>query len=210
MALAGRGWGLLAVAAVGLGACGTWRPVDGKKLEARKARDLLVVLRSPPAFQAEGPDAKPWEGDRTVELFGLADPAIGLADVLGSRLARRYSLRVERVPEERRPRPRADLVLVVSTRRWGYGDVRGDLRHYRVNYHFNVVLADGKSGQVLAEGDCDQQVAPINSRTEPTFKVLVANEGELIKAGLVEGASRCIEKYSKWLLGLDAEPSDRS
>lgn len=194
---------------VGLGACGSWGAVDGRKLGERKARDLLVVLREPPPFQAEGPEAKPWEGDRTVELFGLVDPSIRIAGELGSRLARRYSLRAETVPEERRPRPRADLVLAVSTRRWGYGDVRGDLRHYRVNTRFNVVLTDAKSNEVLAQGDCDDEAAPLASRAEPTYKELVAREGARIKEGLEAAATRCIEKYSKWLLGLDAEPSAR-
>src|SRR5262245_42301193 len=38
-----------------LGGCATWHDVDAKKLEARKAKELLVVLRAPPVFQAEGP-----------------------------------------------------------------------------------------------------------------------------------------------------------
>jgi hypothetical protein len=202
-------WLAVLALAVGLGACGSWRSVDGqalgKKLRERKARDLLVVLRAPPAFQAEGPDAKSWEGDRTVELFGLVDPSIRIAGELGSRLARRYSLRAETVPEERRPRPRADLVLLVSTRRWGYGDVRGDLRHYRVYTRFNAVLTDGKSNDVLAEGDCEDEASPVRSRPEPTYKELIAGEGALIKEGLEAAATRCIEKYSRWLLALDAE-----
>jgi hypothetical protein len=201
------GLALFALAA-GLGACASWRSVDGQKLGERKARDLLVLLREPPPFQAQGPDAE-LEGDRTVELFGLVDPSIRIAGELGSRLSRRYSLRAETVPEDRKPRPRADLVLVVSTRRWGYGDVHGDLRHYRVYTRFNALLTDARTSEVLAEGDCDDEAAPLLSRTEPTYKELVAREGALIKEGLAAAGTRCIEKYSRWLLGLEAEAPQR-
>jgi hypothetical protein len=70
-------------------------------------------------------------------------------------------------------------------------------------------LTDGKSNEVLAEGDCDDEASPVLSRSEPTYKELVAGEGARIKEGLEAAATRCIEKYSKWLLGLDAETPAR-
>ncbi|MDQ5849626.1 MAG: hypothetical protein M3544_11770, partial [Pseudomonadota bacterium] len=84
-------------------------------------------------------------------------------------------------------------VLEVRTRNWG-------LDNYRVKYSAVARLTRLPDAEVLWEAACEDFVVD-KGKPAPAMDALKANEGELLKAKLREGADGCAEQLVGWLVG---------
>jgi hypothetical protein len=132
----------------------------------------------------------------------LEDPAARVKDRLVNALQKDLGLTNVRVVSESPKDGSAETlkatygsgaVLEVRTRNWG-------LDNYRVKYSALARLTRLPEADVLWEATCEDFVVD-KGKPAPAMDALKANEGELLKAKLREGADGCAEQLVGRLLG---------
>jgi len=185
------------------------------KLVEHKKEELAFSTLTPggAAFGMIGAAISSNNGKQAVAKFGLLDPAAEIAQGLAQGLASRYSARIATDlvppgglnPEELARKQSANTLLldvgpsgvmvVYYPSSWG---------KYRVMYGVPVKLFEGKSGQILVQGNCSY--VPDDLPHAPSYDELFGGQGEVLKAHIKTGQTICDSKIRKELFRLPAQP----
>ncbi|HEY0707514.1 MAG TPA: hypothetical protein VGG33_11995 [Polyangia bacterium] len=128
--------------------------------------------------------ATPKELKGAHETYGLSDPAAEIGRLLIEEFSKRHGLAVQPSQDlyaERwvRDHWKVDLVLDVHTTKMHLVPYSEDSDRYQFAYVGHLELYDARNKQALAWGNCVTQGQGV--KTAPTFKELIANDGERLK-----------------------------
>ena len=185
-----------------------------------RGQTVAVVVEQPSTFSvvlthavALGPLGIPEmieEGRRLVSENHIADPADGVAMVLGDALAGRHgaivlpahatALRDDPATVVAAAPPEARYVLDIATVSWGVGNLPMPRSNYFVSYVARARLIDARTRTVVAEAGCMQP--PDGTEFNGAYAQLKANNAELVKTELAARADRCVHFLKRDLLGL--------
>lgn len=185
------------------------------KIVEHKKEELVFSTLTPggAAFGMIGAAIANSNGKQAVAKFNLLDPAAEIAQGLAQSLATQYSVQISDglVPldglttEELARKQGADTLLLdvgpSSTSVVYYPTSWGK---YRVMYGVPAKLLEGKSGQILARGNCSY--VPDDLPHAPSYDELFGGQGEVLKAHIKTGQIICDSKIRKELFHLPAQP----
>jgi hypothetical protein len=138
------------------------------------------------------------KGEAMRSQYGLADPALRVAERLGSALledaaAPPLGLAKEPVatddPGTIAARFGSGLVLDVRTEHWELLYHPTDWSHYRLVYRASARLLEAPAGRVLWQDECETESAETDG--SPTLESLEANGAALLKSLLDAAADEC-------------------
>lgn len=225
-------WATSAVVALVLAVAGcaaTWKPLDMAAFERAGPKTMLLVYRENDGFL--GPNrnilaggmvavvAMAMEGQRICEEYGVGDPAHDLGEDIATAFAQKKGLVLETFVEVPAPkshhrtqvdgvqrplRPPRDVYLEVRTSGWGVDAPL--LGHATVFYAFSAKLVDGKTHQVLAEGDCRTSNLEAQRAAKRSYDDVLADNAAIVKREIRLAAKECRDKVSAEILFAPALP----
>jgi hypothetical protein len=150
------------------------------------------------------------EGNKTVAMNRIADPAIAVADALLNGMqsvqgAQRIAAPIRIDSEEpariaELAKGKARYVLDVRTLMWQMMYFPTDWTHYQVMYTAKARLIDVDAKSVVAEGFCKQ--LPDSNANAPTFDEMLALNAARLKAINAANARACAESLGRDMLAL--------
>lgn len=206
------------------GCAATWKPLDLVALQRAKPKTMLLVHhdgdkflgpnRSLLAGGLAGVVVMSVEGQRIRDEYNVRDPARDLGEEIAVAFANKNALLLETFTEGSRStttqqrnqvlavqqpvRPTRDLYLDVRTSGWGVDAPL--LGHATVYYTFSAKLLDGKTLQVLAEGDCGTSNLAAQRAAKRSYDDVLADNAAIVKGEIQRAADECREKLSAKLL----------
>lgn len=155
------------------------------------------------------------KGDEIAEHFGIADPAIDIAQRLSDSLAERLGVESVFMTSDDVPKPKmvwsmrdpqaiatkfgsGKLVVDVRSTSWAVNLLGND--RYRVGYWANAQIVDSSTGKALASKDCVQR--PKKRSDAPLVATMFENEAAELKAEIQTMSNVCLDMFMTDLLGL--------
>jgi hypothetical protein len=217
-----KNWILLVSAAMMLSGCVSTatRTIDAQAASAVRNQDVMRTARNMPDFSEMTP-AKAMvgvigavmmstEGNKTVLMNQIADPADAIANALLNGMQSAQGARVVATPlriDSEEPeriaalaKGKARYVLDVRTIMWQMGYFPTDWTHYRVLYTAKARLIDVDNKSVVAEAFCKQ--IPESNANAPTFDELLAVGAARLKAVNAANAQACASSMGRDMLAL--------
>jgi hypothetical protein len=217
-----KNWILPVSAAMMLSGCVSTatRTIDAQAASAVRNQDVMRTARNMPDFSELTP-AKAMvgvigavmmstEGNKTVMMNQIADPADAIANALLNGMQSAQGARVLATPlriDSEEPeriaalaKGKARYVLDVRTLMWQMGYFPTDWTHYRVLYSVKARLIDVDNKSVVAEAFCKQ--IPESNENAPTFDELLAAGAARLKAVNAANAQACASSLGRDMLAL--------
>lgn len=168
-------------------------------LSASNKPDFSAVTAGKATFGFMGALAMIDAGNRIVEEYDIADPAIFLAEEMSKVIKDRNLVMVKLpvhatnendVEELAESHAESDFLLDVRTVNWGYSYFPMDWNNYAVNYSAKVRLIETSSAEVRAEAFCGY----VDERHDdsPSHDDLLENRAERLKQELHVAATECL------------------
>jgi hypothetical protein len=176
--------------------------------------DFSAMTAGKVAFGMIGAAAMIAEGNETVKVFQIPDPAIQISDTLGAALASQRGLQKvdvagtykgDTIPKIIAAYPGVDYIVDVRTVNWMFGYYPTNWNHYRVIYLARFRLIDTASGKAVAGTNC--QTVQGDDKNPPNKGQLFENHGALLKEYFVKAATTCTDLLAKDLLKLGPPPA---
>jgi hypothetical protein len=205
---------------VGLGCAGTKSVplAAADRAQIAQAPALHGVARTPEPFSVRTPGSAAaggggvlgglgsltlfqQKGEAMRSQYGLADPALRVAEQLGAALreeagAPPLGLAKEPVttddPHAIAARFGSGVVLDVRTEYWEVLYYPTDWSHYRLLYRASARLLEAPAGRVLWQGECETESGAADG--SPTLEALEANGAALLKSLLDAAADECASR----------------
>jgi len=177
---------------------------------ARDMPDFAEMTPAKATFGVIGAAMMISEGNKTVMMNRIADPAVAIADSLLGAMQSAQGVQVVAAPlriDSEDPARIAELakgkaryVLDVRTLMWQMGYFPTDWTHYRVFYTAKARLIDVDAKNVVAEAFCKQ--IPESNVGAPTFDELLAMNAARLKTANAANAQACAESLGRDMLAL--------
>lgn len=215
-------WIVSAVAAMLLTGCVSTatKTIDVRAASAIRNQSVVHTARDMPDFGEMTPAKATFgligaammisEGNKTVMMNQIADPAVAISDSLLHAMQASQGVQVVTSPvriDSEDPariaelaKGRARFVLDVRTLMWQMMYFPTDWTHYRVVYTAKARLIDVDAKNVVAEAFCKQ--LPESNAGAPTFDELLALNAARLKATNVANAQACAESLARDMLAL--------
>lgn len=140
---------------------------------------------------------------RLAKDFGVIDPANEIGKLLTAEFSKHHKITLQPSQElyaerEIRNHWKADLVLDVRTTTFMLDFYGSDPNRHRFNYEAQLELYDVRNQKAVAWGDC---VVPTRDvKHARTYKELMANNAELLKAEYRDLIDYCVRTFSSYVL----------
>jgi hypothetical protein len=178
---------------------------------------LALAIVAIQEMNDQGPAVEPTSHSQPgVNPGRVADPSSRVARQLAAVLASKHGLTFQ-TPKQHLVGPDlrwdTDLVLQVSTKKWGMSDSPADSSHFRTYYVAELELRAGRDGDLIVSGECTMPLFIENPRGSPTYDQLMARNAALLKKRLAEEVDSCAQELSRKFLGIrladDRTPEDQ-
>jgi hypothetical protein len=178
----------------------------------RKMPDFGEMTPTKAVFGVLGAAAMISEGNKTVAINKIADPADAIAEALLQAMQAGRGMQVVASPvriDSEDPaqiaeaaKGKARYVLDVRTLVWQMMYFPTDWTHYQVLYTAKARLIDVESRNVVAEAFCKRQ--PDSNTGAPTFDDMLALNAARLKAENANNAKACADTFGREMLALQA------
>lgn len=207
---------LLLVVSLSLAGCASTQniPVDSSTLDSFGGKRLILVQRESPSFIAmtygkgmfalAGVGAAATAGNNLVKEKNIVDPAMGIAESLGTILKSRYGLRGVRktstvaasgdLEEIVALSGSIDYALDVVTTGWQYIYDGFKFSDYFVRYTANLRLIDVRTSKVVSSGFCHYDPKKAG-KPAVTHDTLLKNNAAYIKQELSDAKRFCTQQF---------------